>query len=100
MARKINFVYYFYKIHWPLTCWFHELHASKKFEEAKYWAEIAAKEMPSNSYILHTKGQVYAKWFNAKCKAIEKVTKTAENTTQLKRNSFRSKTITDQFNHV
>ncbi|XP_029913094.1 sterile alpha motif domain-containing protein 9-like [Myripristis murdjan] len=57
------------------------LHYSfEKFEEAKHWAEIAAKQMPNNSYILDTKGQVYSKWFQAKCKAIENVPKTAQNT--------------------
>nr|XP_040046902.1 LOW QUALITY PROTEIN: sterile alpha motif domain-containing protein 9-like [Gasterosteus aculeatus aculeatus] len=53
----------------------------EKFEEAKYWAETAAKKQPNNSYILDTKGQVYKKWFQAKCKAIENdnVPKTAQN---------------------
>lgn len=52
----------------------------EKFEEARYWAEVAAKQLPNNSYILDTKGQVYRKWFQAKCKAIENKPKTAENT--------------------
>ncbi|XP_046894931.1 sterile alpha motif domain-containing protein 9-like isoform X2 [Hypomesus transpacificus] len=52
----------------------------EKFEEAKHWAEMAAKQMPCNSYILDTKGQVYRKWFHAKFKVIEKVAKTPENT--------------------
>lgn len=54
----------------------------EKFEEAKYWAETAAQQLPNNSYILDTKGQVYRKWFQAKCKAIDNdnVPKTAENT--------------------
>uniref|UniRef100_UPI0037E7BFEC sterile alpha motif domain-containing protein 9-like n=1 Tax=Semicossyphus pulcher TaxID=241346 RepID=UPI0037E7BFEC len=54
----------------------------EKFEEAKYWAETAAKQLPNNSYILDTKGQVYRKWFQAKCKAIESddEPKTAHNT--------------------
>ncbi|KAM9392411.1 sterile alpha motif domain-containing protein 9-like [Pholidichthys leucotaenia] len=43
----------------------------EKFEDAKYWAETAAKQHPNNSYILDTKGQVYRKWFQAQCKAIE-----------------------------
>ncbi|XP_039979663.1 sterile alpha motif domain-containing protein 9-like [Xiphias gladius] len=43
----------------------------EKFEEAKHWAETAAKQLPNNSYILDTKGQVYRKWFQAKYKAIE-----------------------------
>ncbi|XP_041862553.1 sterile alpha motif domain-containing protein 9-like isoform X2 [Melanotaenia boesemani] len=54
----------------------------EKFEEAKHWAETAAKQLPNNSYILDTKGQVYRKWFQAKCKAIENdnIPKTAQNT--------------------
>ncbi|XP_051244853.1 sterile alpha motif domain-containing protein 9-like isoform X3 [Dicentrarchus labrax] len=54
----------------------------EKFEESKYWAETAAKQLPNNSYILDTKGQVYRKWFQAKCKAIDNdnVPKTAQNT--------------------
>ncbi|XP_059203200.1 sterile alpha motif domain-containing protein 9-like [Centropristis striata] len=53
----------------------------EKFEEAKYWAETAAKQQPNNSIILNTKGQVYRKWFQAKCKAIDNdnVPKTAPN---------------------
>ncbi|XP_041812356.1 sterile alpha motif domain-containing protein 9-like [Chelmon rostratus] len=53
----------------------------EKFEEAKQWAETAAKQLPNNSYILDTKGQVYKKWFQAKCKAIENdnVPMTAQN---------------------
>ncbi|XP_033998393.1 sterile alpha motif domain-containing protein 9-like [Trematomus bernacchii] len=50
----------------------------EKFEEAKQWAETAAKELPNNSYILDTKGQVYKRWFQAKCKAIDNKPKTAE----------------------
>ncbi|XP_062840783.1 sterile alpha motif domain-containing protein 9-like [Trichomycterus rosablanca] len=56
-------------------CYSHE-----RFEEAEHWADIAAAKMPNNSYILDTKGQVYRKWFTAKCKAIEKTHKTAETT--------------------
>ncbi|XP_065820674.1 sterile alpha motif domain-containing protein 9-like [Labrus bergylta] len=54
----------------------------EKFEEAKRWAETAAKQRPNNSYILDTKGQVYRKWFQAKCKTIDNdnVPKTAQNT--------------------
>ncbi|XP_026181091.1 sterile alpha motif domain-containing protein 9-like [Mastacembelus armatus] len=52
----------------------------EKFEEAEHWAETAARQKPKNSYILDTKGQVYRKWFQAKCKAIENVPKTAQNT--------------------
>ncbi|XP_029292582.1 LOW QUALITY PROTEIN: sterile alpha motif domain-containing protein 9-like [Cottoperca gobio] len=53
----------------------------EKFEEAKCWAETAVKQQPKNSYILDTKGQVYRKWFQAKCKAIDNdnVPKTAQN---------------------
>ncbi|XP_074512862.1 sterile alpha motif domain-containing protein 9-like [Sebastes fasciatus] len=51
----------------------------EKFDEAKCWAETAAKQQPNNSYILNTKGQVYKKWFQAKCKAIGNVPKTAQN---------------------
>ncbi|XP_044036861.1 sterile alpha motif domain-containing protein 9-like [Siniperca chuatsi] len=53
----------------------------ERFEEAKLWAETAAKQLPNNSYILDTKGQVYRKWFQAKCKAIDNdnVPKTAQN---------------------
>ncbi|XP_056263731.1 sterile alpha motif domain-containing protein 9-like [Pseudoliparis swirei] len=56
-------------------------YTDEKFEEAKYWAETAAQQLPKNSYILDTKGQVYKKWFEAKCKAIEndRVQKTPEN---------------------
>ncbi|MEQ2198541.1 hypothetical protein XENOCAPTIV_014350, partial [Xenoophorus captivus] len=54
----------------------------EKFEEAKHWAETAAKQRPNDSYILDTKGQVYRKWFQAKCKAMENESKpkTAQNT--------------------
>ncbi|KAM7386831.1 hypothetical protein PAMA_009454 [Pampus argenteus] len=54
----------------------------ENFEKANHWAETAAKQLPNNSYILDTKGQVYRKWFQAKCKAIENksVAKTAQNT--------------------
>lgn len=54
----------------------------EKFEMAKHWAETAAKQQPNNSYILDTKGQVYKKWFQAKCKALDNdnVLKTAQNT--------------------
>uniref|UniRef100_A0A1A8UPA8 SAM domain-containing protein n=1 Tax=Nothobranchius furzeri TaxID=105023 RepID=A0A1A8UPA8_NOTFU len=58
------------------------LYTYEKFEEARHWAETAARQLPNNSYILDTKGQVYRKWFQAKCKAIENdnIPKTAENT--------------------
>uniref|UniRef100_A0A8C5DYH3 Zmp:0000000735 n=1 Tax=Gouania willdenowi TaxID=441366 RepID=A0A8C5DYH3_GOUWI len=52
----------------------------EKFEEAEHWAETAAKQMPNNSYILHTKGQVYRKWFQAKCKEIDNNQINAQNT--------------------
>ncbi|XP_051570264.1 sterile alpha motif domain-containing protein 9-like isoform X1 [Myxocyprinus asiaticus] len=53
----------------------------ERFEDAEYWAEIAATKMPKNSYILDTRGQVYRWWFSAKCKALDSVNKTPENTT-------------------
>lgn len=52
----------------------------ERFEEAEHWADIAAKKQPNNSYILDTKGQVYRKWFTTKCKCMEKIEKTPENT--------------------
>uniref|UniRef100_W5K098 Sterile alpha motif domain containing 9 like n=1 Tax=Astyanax mexicanus TaxID=7994 RepID=W5K098_ASTMX len=52
----------------------------EKFEDAEYWADIATTKQPSNSYFLDTKGQVYRRWFLAKCKQIENDTKTPENT--------------------
>ncbi|XP_053708135.1 sterile alpha motif domain-containing protein 9-like [Synchiropus splendidus] len=42
-----------------------------QFEDAKHWAEVAAQQQPYNSFILDTKGQVYKKWFQAKCKAMD-----------------------------
>ncbi|XP_029996414.1 sterile alpha motif domain-containing protein 9-like isoform X1 [Sphaeramia orbicularis] len=58
------------------------LYHHEKFEEAKQWADTAAKQQPNNSYILDTKGQVYRKWFQAQCKSINKrgIPKTAKNT--------------------
>ncbi|CAB1440112.1 unnamed protein product [Pleuronectes platessa] len=41
------------------------------FEEAEHWADTAARQLPNNSHILDTKGQVYKKWFQAKRKAID-----------------------------
>uniref|UniRef100_H0Z2X7 SAM domain-containing protein n=1 Tax=Taeniopygia guttata TaxID=59729 RepID=H0Z2X7_TAEGU len=37
---------------------------NEKFEDAKYWAEVAKAHLPSDSFILDTEGQVYRKWFN------------------------------------
>ncbi|KAI7793216.1 putative sterile alpha motif domain-containing protein 9-like [Triplophysa rosa] len=51
-----------------------------RFEEAEKWAETAVAKRPNNSYILDTKGQVYRQWFTAKCKAMEQIEKTPENT--------------------
>lgn len=34
-----------------------------KYEEAKHWAEIAKSQLPKDSFILDTEGQVYKKWF-------------------------------------
>ncbi|KAM4664285.1 sterile alpha motif domain-containing protein 9-like isoform 1-T2 [Discoglossus pictus] len=36
----------------------------EQFEDAKKWAEIAKSQLPYNSMILDTEGQVYKKWFN------------------------------------
>ncbi|XP_062976068.1 sterile alpha motif domain-containing protein 9-like [Elgaria multicarinata webbii] len=36
----------------------------EKFEDAKYWAEIAKSHLPNDSFILDTEGQVYRKWFS------------------------------------
>ncbi|XP_061567186.1 sterile alpha motif domain-containing protein 9-like [Cololabis saira] len=56
----------------------------EKFEESKYWAERAVQQLPNNSYILDTKGQVYRKWFQAKWKALESdsIMKTPQNTAE------------------
>lgn len=35
-----------------------------KYEDAKYWAEIAKSNLPNDSFILDTEGQVYRKWFS------------------------------------
>ncbi|XP_053706828.1 sterile alpha motif domain-containing protein 9-like [Synchiropus splendidus] len=43
----------------------------EQFEDAKHWAEVTAQQQPNNSFILDTKGQVYKKWFQAKCKAMD-----------------------------
>ncbi|KAM6297625.1 sterile alpha motif domain-containing protein 9-like [Aegotheles albertisi] len=37
---------------------------NEKFEDAKYWAEVAKLHLPNDSYILDTEGQVYRKWFS------------------------------------
>ncbi|XP_062264111.1 sterile alpha motif domain-containing protein 9-like [Platichthys flesus] len=52
------------------------------FKEAEHWAETAARQLPNNSYILDTKGQVHKKWFQAKWKAIvnDSEPNTAKNT--------------------
>ncbi|XP_035261267.1 sterile alpha motif domain-containing protein 9-like [Anguilla anguilla] len=55
-------------------------YTEEKFEKAKYWAEVAEKKKPNNSFILDTKGQVYKRWFNSKCKLLESENVTAENT--------------------
>lgn len=53
----------------------------ERFEEAKLWAETAVRKQPNNSFILNTKGQVYRKWFQSKCKVFDNqnVPKTAHN---------------------
>ncbi|XP_072549911.1 sterile alpha motif domain-containing protein 9-like isoform X2 [Salminus brasiliensis] len=55
----------------------------ENFEHAEHWADIAATKQPNNSYILDTKGQVYRRWFIAKCKAVDSQVKTPENTAKL-----------------
>ncbi|XP_063078223.1 sterile alpha motif domain-containing protein 9-like [Engraulis encrasicolus] len=50
-------------------------YSQDKFEEAEHWAELAAKKSPNNPFILHTKGQVYRKWFYAKVAGIKKESK-------------------------
>ncbi|XP_063078224.1 sterile alpha motif domain-containing protein 9-like [Engraulis encrasicolus] len=53
--------------------------SEEKFEDAERWAETAARKLPSHPFVLHTKGQVYRKWFQAKVTAMKKQRKTAEN---------------------
>lgn len=53
-------------------------YSQEKFEEAEYWAELAAKKLPNNPFILNTKGQVYRKWFYKKVSGLKKENKTAE----------------------
>lgn len=65
-------------------------YTNERFEEAQEWADLAAKQMPSNSYILDTKGQVYRRWFHAKCKVLEKVPKTADNTSDAVETALRA----------
>ncbi|XP_059804241.1 sterile alpha motif domain-containing protein 9-like isoform X2 [Hypanus sabinus] len=38
----------------------------KKFEQAEKWVEKARNLAPSNSYILHTEGEMYNKWIRSK----------------------------------
>ncbi|XP_076129521.1 sterile alpha motif domain-containing protein 9-like [Alosa pseudoharengus] len=53
-------------------------YSQEKFEEAECWAELAAKKLPNNPFILNTKGQVYRKWFYKKVSGLKKENKTAE----------------------
>ncbi|XP_033897280.3 sterile alpha motif domain-containing protein 9-like [Acipenser ruthenus] len=55
----------------------------EKFEEAKHWAEVAKSHLPHDSFILHTEGQVYKKWFNVKYDLLGKEEATAENTAEI-----------------
>ncbi|XP_041077540.1 sterile alpha motif domain-containing protein 9-like [Polyodon spathula] len=55
----------------------------EKFEEAKHWAEVAKSHLPHDSFILHTEGQVYKKWFNVKYDLLVKEEATAENTVEI-----------------
>nr|XP_060619854.1 sterile alpha motif domain-containing protein 9-like [Anolis sagrei ordinatus] len=36
----------------------------EKFEDAKFWAEVAKSHLPNDSFILDTEGQVYRRWFS------------------------------------
>ncbi|MBN3285133.1 SAM9L protein, partial [Polyodon spathula] len=53
------------------------------FEEAKHWAEVAKSHLPHDSFILHTEGQVYKKWFYVKDDLLDKEEATAENTAEI-----------------
>ncbi|XP_061086493.1 sterile alpha motif domain-containing protein 9-like [Conger conger] len=46
-------------------------YTEEMFEKAEHWAEIAERKKPNNSFFLDTKGQVYKRWFKAKCKVLE-----------------------------
>ncbi|KAM6377108.1 sterile alpha motif domain-containing protein 9-like isoform 1-T2 [Pluvialis apricaria] len=37
---------------------------NEKFKDAEYWAGVAKFDLPNDSYILDTEGQVYRKWFS------------------------------------
>lgn len=39
-------------------------YSNEKFEDAKYWAEVAKSHLPTDSFILDTEGQVYRRWFS------------------------------------
>uniref|UniRef100_A0A8C3QYX3 SAM domain-containing protein n=1 Tax=Cyanoderma ruficeps TaxID=181631 RepID=A0A8C3QYX3_9PASS len=39
-------------------------YSNEKFEDAKYWAEVAKSHLPNDSFILDTEGQVYRRWFS------------------------------------
>ncbi|XP_048870908.1 sterile alpha motif domain-containing protein 9-like [Brienomyrus brachyistius] len=43
----------------------------EKFQAAEKWANVSQQKMPYNSYILDTKGQVFKRWFNNKCKNLK-----------------------------
>nr|XP_025041503.1 sterile alpha motif domain-containing protein 9-like [Pelodiscus sinensis] len=36
----------------------------ERFEDAEFWARIAKSQLPNDSFILDTEGQVYRKWFS------------------------------------
>ncbi|KAL4648005.1 sterile alpha motif domain-containing protein 9-like [Arapaima gigas] len=48
-------------------------YTNENFLDAQKWAEVGEKKLPHNSFILDTKGHVYKRWFNAKCKLLETV---------------------------
>lgn len=58
------------------------LYSHEMFEEAKIWADTAAKQLPYNSYVLDTNGHVFRTWFKYKCRKMsnEYVPKTPQNT--------------------
>lgn len=39
-------------------------YSNEKFEDAKYWAEVAKSHLQNDSFILDTEGQVYRRWFS------------------------------------
>ncbi|XP_052368621.1 sterile alpha motif domain-containing protein 9-like isoform X2 [Oncorhynchus keta] len=48
------------------------LYTNKLFIEAQHWAEEAKAQLPHDTFILDTEGQVYKKWFYEQHDALEK----------------------------